>query len=521
MTSSTASLNLLNSQGDICIEIDSLPASVTLQASPSLSSGGIFPDEYPKWYVNGEEMSGEKGKASITLDVGTLVKKQDEVVITAKCSEKEVNYKSVIGSDGSITTNGNERFSSHSITFSKSSIQMTKPAGIYTSPTADTSDTDGLSYKQLDDEGKTIAEKTTIPGSNEFVFDQNKDGKLTIQFEAKVVGSKNFRESMKEGEFYFVPGELENYAAADIVWKDSKGGSAESPCVYDPEAGIVSAEVTYNKMPSSNNAFGYKTVKLMYKPKEGDVVEVTKSNYEIFFNKEGTSHPACTTCADCPNWFYYWKEGKACTLLERAQFDSTFSDTTMGEYTNNSGIIRLGKNAASDYVEKIILTWNGNKANIDCNSKGSDLRAVAIWSKHELTHELIYLEKKERINDADKDGVSNQLETTGNGISDIAIKSDPNVPDTYGLVSKFIANGMDNPAKIAEYMEKIKQTTGLKNPVELERLAKEQLRAEIDAIYSGYATYAVMNCAPESQWKVKRGRDYFQRKTGLIPEQSD
>jgi hypothetical protein len=69
---------------------------------------------------------------------------------------------------------------------------------------------------------------------------------------------------------------------------------------------LLTATVTFTGMPTENGSFGTKTARITC---SGGGLSFDKTTeYEVFFPKNATNHPTCASCANCPNWFYYWKK---------------------------------------------------------------------------------------------------------------------------------------------------------------------------------------------------------------------
>ena len=64
----------------------------------------------------------------------------------------------------------------------------------------------------------------------------------------------------------------------------------------------TSCEATFTGLPSSNDSFGIKEVKLEFLPDGTNVTSTKTTNIEVFFNTTATNNPGGTN----PNWYYYW-----------------------------------------------------------------------------------------------------------------------------------------------------------------------------------------------------------------------
>ncbi|MBQ7177904.1 MAG: hypothetical protein IJS08_10870, partial [Victivallales bacterium] len=179
----------------------------------------------------------------------------------------------------------------------------------------------------------------------------------------------------------------------------------------------------FTNLPSSNSAFGLKAAVLSW---EGPL----RSNaYEVFFPKNGTNHPACSSCAACPNWFFYWREGNVC-IPSNALFDK---ETEYYGYCMPSvdNIIRLGAIAAGENDGPRQYT-KANGSSITVTGEGKGIKCVAETVAHERNHLLLYSYSSGHIIplDTDNDGIVDADEPTMQNIS-----TDVDNPDTYQVGS--------------------------------------------------------------------------------------
>lgn len=135
-----------------------------------------------------------------------------------------------------------------------------------------------------------------VPTCNEFSFDKSRpNGVLGIRLMAEVQPLE-IRQYFNVGDVSFTI--------------DSVGNAAPSYSAsrWSPEPDVVwrryiLCDATIIGLPASNSDFGLKTARMYYK---GSLV--AENNYEVFYDREATNHPYCSTCSNCENWYYYWKQ---------------------------------------------------------------------------------------------------------------------------------------------------------------------------------------------------------------------
>ena len=131
-------------------------------------------------------------------------------------------------------------------------------------------------------------------GQNEFTFSTASTGTLMIGLKVKIDPALS-HDQAPEGDFSIdgIGNSAKQWAAANPNGRASYSG------------GYYTATVTFSGLPANNSAFGKKTVTF-------SVADVTITQaFEVFFPKDGTNHPACSSCTNCPNWFFYWRQLKA------------------------------------------------------------------------------------------------------------------------------------------------------------------------------------------------------------------
>jgi hypothetical protein len=114
---------------------------------------------------------------------------------------------------------------------------------------------------------------------------------------------------------------------------------------------MLKATALFRGMPAHNSAFGKKKAALLFRGAQCD-----ESDYEVFFPKSARNHPVCSTCANCPNWFYYWREGKVCSIPSDAKYEQRAG--LYGFWNPSAGKMILSDLAAQSAGERYTLTAN-------------------------------------------------------------------------------------------------------------------------------------------------------------------
>ena len=219
------------------------------------------------------------------------------------------------------------------------------------------------------------------------------------------------------------------------------------------------ARATYRGYPTHNSGFGRKTATFSL----GGMT--VSQDFEVFFPSDGTHHPACSTCPNCPNWFYYWREGNVCGITSNIVFGSSDLDLA-GEFVPLQNLIRVHAGAplqaALSYgtiyetvVETnrstlvvegievleiaIMITNRVARETFPLGAAGAGIRSVAATVKHERRHQEMYqILMDGQIpgdipvlvdEDSDSDKVLDADEIAGRW----GIVTDPKWPDTFGM----------------------------------------------------------------------------------------
>ena len=166
-------------------------------------------------------------------------------------------------------------------------------------------------------------------GQNEFTYD-DATASLILPLKVRVRPSLDLSNG-RQGMFA-----LPSVAGTILEWDGNSNGSV----------GVVEDEftvrATYRNYPMHNNDFGRKTVTFTF-----DGMTISQ-DFEVFFPKNGKNHPSCTTCPDCSNWFFYWREGGVCGIPNDARWCDVIDndESIIGQYDASSGRILLTDQAA-------------------------------------------------------------------------------------------------------------------------------------------------------------------------------
>ena len=147
-----------------------------------------------------------------------------------------------------------------------------------------------FSFRNPDGDPVNAPDSTSMVGVNEFTFDDSHPGELRIHLISEVYPD--------EIRPYF-PGNLISYTVDGIAGSDL----SYSSIIWYPPYTYYSCYAYFEGLPASNSAFGRKTARMFYK---GGFLKA--HDYEVFFPKNANNHPTCSTCENCPNWFYYWRQ---------------------------------------------------------------------------------------------------------------------------------------------------------------------------------------------------------------------
>ena len=210
---------------------------------------------------------------------------------------------------------------------------------------------------------------------------------------------------------------------ATLEWHDDNpGGSVSSELAEGANSighTVFAAQATYQGYPTNNNGFGRKTATFSC-----NGVTVSQ-DFEVFCPKNGTHHPTCGTCANCPNWFYYWRLGHVCGIENyNCRYNAT--DTGYGE-TDRVSMIWLGQRATGSISFETYTNSYTHEA-ITVAGPATGIQCVAQVLQHEQHHIDTYSLFHGQGDDPDGDYIPTFAEGWYDGIV-----SNPNDPDTYNM----------------------------------------------------------------------------------------
>ena len=148
----------------------------------------------------------------------------------------------------------------------------------------------------------------SVDGQNEFCYDDN-TRKCVVNLKVKVhpsgITGLTLAEVKKSFSGGFSIGASPEPRQVAIEWDKDLGGQAGK---WESDGGdiVCRSRATYSGMPKKSNSFGKKEAAF------GAGANAISAKFEIFFEKKGKGHPECTLAGckkDCPNWFYYWRQG--------------------------------------------------------------------------------------------------------------------------------------------------------------------------------------------------------------------
>lgn len=224
-------------------------------------------------------------------------------------------------------------------------------------------------------------------GQNEFTYSDQQSA-VTVNLSVSVTPS--FGTDSEDG--FFPAGRFSVSDVADTykVWKGGGDGLVEMNYDIWSEIRAFSTSVSYTNYPLHNAAFGRKTATFEF---AGLCIT---NDFEIFFPKNGTNHPPCQTCGNCPNWFYYWREGNVCSIPNDAIYIK--KDTTYGAWDKINKRIELSDLAAQcDTKEhELSATFNithfkfsviSNRASFfsDVNTNSARLKGLMYFATNIIT----------------------------------------------------------------------------------------------------------------------------------------
>lgn len=312
---------------------------------------------------------------------------------------------------------------------------------------------------------ETSEENDSGEGQNEFCFDDvtqeltiplvvGVKPKLDVQTMKKLVGDK---------PGVFTVQKLRETSVGGTPKWDGGGTPTLSKNVM-PSNGSFSATAVYTGYPNKSEGFGKYTATFT------GLGRTITAEYEVFYPKKGIHHPTCTKCPQCPNWFYYWKDGAVPGLAaDDVKYDANLNSKLFGRYDQNSSwriirernengsvsegyyttianeIIRISDMASESGVAEYILQNQTTSNIVQTIVTGKPAQYVGVVMAaaacaHEKMHQRIYhglVDEANRLKvittddkvDADKDGVVDTQEDAGT-YGFVTVSS---LSDSYGI----------------------------------------------------------------------------------------
>lgn len=225
----------------------------------------------------------------------------------------------------------------------------------------------------------------------------------------------------------------------------------------------------YKGMPERSNSFGRKFARFT-----GGAYALS-AQFELFFNKKGHGHPTCkkVSCADCPNWFYYWRQGAVPGLNEQEVTYQDLGDERLGqaqsavnEYWIEISDLASEEESKAEYtiqkfekfgVPNSVGLYTGDKLHmvpnsditVGLNACGIALAAAVV--KHEGKHIEVYKASSGKA-DMDRDQVADDCEGNYGFDTYVNMNASYNFLDKNAKFSSVYADYVDDEirARLAE-----------------------------------------------------------------------
>ena len=137
---------------------------------------------------------------------------------------------------------------------------------------------------------------TDANDNNEKVFNSASPGVLTVQCTAAPIPDIDMGTwaLLNDNTLRWT---ITSITGSTLTWDSSWPGAST-------KGEGTSCTATFTGLPSSNDSFGIKEVKLEFLPDGVDVTSTKTTNIEVFYTKTATNNPGGTD----KNWFYYWNQ---------------------------------------------------------------------------------------------------------------------------------------------------------------------------------------------------------------------
>jgi len=158
-------------------------------------------------------------------------------------------------------------------------------------------------------------------------------------------------------------------------------GKVESRVV---EPGLVRAEITYQKLPAQNAAFGDKELKVALED------QTSRKSFQVLFERDGKDHPPGPgKDAGAPNWFFYWKQG---AVPELDRFEFTEDPVMGGGYSleNRKLCVTQSSPAPIPGQNVTLQSKDKNHSYPLVRDRVEGIQAVASVVRHELKHKELF-----------------------------------------------------------------------------------------------------------------------------------
>ena len=236
--------------------------------------------------------------------------------------------------------------------------------------------------------------------TNERYFDSSSTGILTVECVAypnpTSTGLLNYLNDNK------VRWTITPISGSTLTWNNSWPGD-------NTKGEGLSCTATFTGLPSSNDSFGLKEVKMEVLT-DGVSVDITKTtNIEVFYSKTATNHPSDASNSNWPNWMYYWMQ----TVTPLGDPTPTFGYGTVNAYIWEWNEISLADNSAT-YYDAPYGTHN-TLTGIDLfawrvrHESQHYVDATAFWD-HDVENWISHWELSSEDDDYDKDYIPNGIE---------------------------------------------------------------------------------------------------------------
>ena len=136
----------------------------------------------------------------------------------------------------------------------------------------------------------------SLPGQNEFTYDTASPGVLALEFEVSVKPT-GIAQKLVDKNMVAFDQPTTAIAGSTFAWEP--GNPNGKPTVSNDS---LKANAKYTTLPAANDQFGLKKAKFACSG-----MPIIDADFEVFFAKDATNHPANAAVPVEPNWYYYWR----------------------------------------------------------------------------------------------------------------------------------------------------------------------------------------------------------------------